>query len=110
MEGIEEPRIRVAQGLSLAEYKLQQALRYFYDGEYSKVIEETQDVIVVEPDNAQAYKRMGSAFFAIGNEEKALDAWKKSLQLNPSDNSLRDYINRVSAGSEPDISIREEEE
>lgn len=110
MEGIEEPRIRVAQGLSLSEYKLQQALRYFYDGEYSKVIEETQDVIVIEPDNAQAYKRMGSAFFAIGNEEKALESWKKSLLLNPSDDSLRDYINRVSAGSEPDVSIREDEE
>jgi tetratricopeptide (TPR) repeat protein len=53
---------------------------------------------------------MGSAFFAIGNEEKALEAWKKSLQLNPSDNSLRDYINRVSAGREPDITNINKEE
>jgi tetratricopeptide (TPR) repeat protein len=109
-EGIQDPRIKVAKGLTLSEFKLQQALQDFYDGEYARVIEQTQDVVIVEPDNAQAYKRMGSAFFAIGNEEKALEAWKKSLQLNPSDNSLRDYINRVSAGREPDITNINKEE
>ena len=95
MENIEDPRIRVAEGMSLVEYKLHKALQYFYDSKYAKVIEETNDVLVIDPTNAKAYKRMGSAFYSIGNEEKAVEAWKKSLQLNPADTNLRDFINRI---------------
>lgn len=95
MENIKDPRIRVAEGMSLTEYKLHKALQYFYDAKYAKVIEEASDVLVIDPTNARAYKRMGSAFYSIGNEEKAVEMWKKSLQLNPADTNLKDFINRV---------------
>ncbi|MCP3683139.1 MAG: PorV/PorQ family protein [bacterium] len=103
LHGIKEPKYKVPEGMTLAEYKLYQALQFFYEGKYAKVIEECQDVIVVEPKNAQAYKRMGSAFYAMGNEEKALESWRRSLQLNPADKSLREFINRAMR----DISVKE---
>jgi len=95
MENIEDPKIKVPSGVSLTEYKLHQALQYFYNSQYAKAIDEVQDVLVIDPKNALAYKRLGSNFYALGNEEKALEAWKKSLQLNPADASLKDFINRV---------------
>ncbi|MBN2407028.1 MAG: PorV/PorQ family protein [Elusimicrobia bacterium] len=95
IEGIQDPKIRVAEGMSLVEFKLHKALQFFYDGNYAKVIEECQDVLVLEPESAQAYKRMGSAFYAIGNEEKALSSWRKSLNYNPADKSLMEFISRV---------------
>ncbi len=103
MHDIKDPKFKVPEGMTLAEFKLYQALKYFYEGKYTKVIEECQDVVIVEPENSQAYKRMGSAFYAIGNEEKALEFWKKSLQYNPSDESLRDFINRAAR----DIQLKE---
>ncbi|MFC2092081.1 hypothetical protein ACFLTD_04840, partial [Elusimicrobiota bacterium] len=95
LHDLKDASMRVPEGMTLGEYKLHQALRYFYEGKYAKVIEECQDVITVEPRNAQAYKRMGSAFYAIGNEEKAIEAWKRSLMLNPADVNLKKFINRT---------------
>jgi tetratricopeptide (TPR) repeat protein len=94
MHNIKDPTVRVPEGMTLAEYKLHQALQLFYEGKYARVIEECQDVVTVEHTNFQAYKRMGSAFYAMGNEEKALEAWKKSLQFNPTDKNLKEFINR----------------
>lgn len=104
LHDMDDPKIKVPEGMTLAEYKLYQALQSFYEGRYAKVIDECQDVLTVEPRNFQAYKRLGSAFYAMGNEEKAIESWKKSLQFNPTDNNLRDFINRAMK----EISLREQ--
>ncbi len=57
-------------------------------------IREAQDVLNLEPNNALAYKRIGSAFFAMGQREKAKNAWEKSLQMNPADRSLKEFLDR----------------
>jgi tetratricopeptide (TPR) repeat protein len=95
MHNIKDPTIKVPEGVTLAEYKLHKGLQSFYEGKYAKVIEECQDVITVEPESYQAYKRMGSAFYAMGNEQKALECWKKSLKYNPDDESLKEFINKA---------------
>ncbi|MGM0568730.1 MAG: PorV/PorQ family protein [Elusimicrobiota bacterium] len=95
IEGIEQPRIRVASGMTLAEYKLHRSLQNFYEAEYSRSIELAQDVLVIEPDNAEAYKRIGSAFYAMGNEERAAEAWEKSLEIDPDDAQLRRFLQRL---------------
>ncbi len=95
LEGIPEPRIRVPRGVTLTEYKLHEALQYFYDARYSEAIRELQDVLTVDPGNAAAYKRLGSAFFAMGNEERAVEAWEESLRRDPSDDNLRDFLNNI---------------
>ncbi|MFH1416306.1 MAG: PorV/PorQ family protein [Elusimicrobiota bacterium] len=92
---IEDPTYKVPEGMTLAEYKLYQALQLFYEGRYAQVIGQCRDVIVVEPRNAQAYKRMGSAFYAMGNEENAVESWKNSLKFNPADKTLQEFIERT---------------
>ncbi|NIM02854.1 tetratricopeptide repeat protein [bacterium] len=84
----------ITPGMSLVDQKLYNALNYFYEGKYDMTIREAQDVLTLEPNNALAYKRIGSAFFAMGQREKAKNAWEKSLQMNPADRSLKEFLDR----------------
>ncbi|MDH5174098.1 MAG: PorV/PorQ family protein [Elusimicrobiota bacterium] len=91
VEGVELLE-EVTPGMSLVDQKLYNALNYFYEGKYDMTIREAQDVLTLEPNNALAYKRIGSAFFAMGQREKAREAWEKSLQMNPADRSLKEFL------------------
>ncbi len=84
----------ITPGMSLVDQKLYNALNYFYEGKYDMTIREAHDVLKLEPNNALAYKRIGSAFFAMGQREKAKQAWNRSLQMNPADKTLRDFLDR----------------
>jgi len=84
----------VTPGMSLVDQKLYNALNYFYEGKYDMTIREAQDVLRLEPSNALAYKRIGSAFFAMGQKEKAREAWRKSLEINPADKTLKEFLDR----------------
>jgi len=84
----------ITPGMSLVDQKLYNALNYFYEGKYDMTIKEAQDVLKLEPNNALAYKRIGSAFFAMGQREKAKQAWNRCLQINPADKSLKEFLDR----------------
>lgn len=84
----------ITPGMSLVDQKLYNALNYFYEGRYDMTIREAHDVLKLEPNNALAYKRIGSAFFAMGQREKAKQAWNRSLQMNPADRTLKEFLDR----------------
>lgn len=100
-EGIRTPEPELAKGMTLVDQKLYQSLNYFYEGKYDLAIKEAQDVLILEPNNALAYKRIGSAFYALGDTKKALQYWKKSLELDPTDENLRSFIQKVEAEEKP---------
>ena len=79
----------------LVDQKLSEALQYFYNGKYDKVTELANEVLTIDPNNALAYKRIGSAYFAIGQKEKAIEAWEMSLRLNPKDVTLKTFIDKA---------------
>ena len=85
----------VVKGMNLVDQKLAEALEYFYNGKYNEVVELANDVLSIDPSNALAYKRIGSAYFAIGQKEKAIENWQKSLRLNPKDLTLKTFINKA---------------
>jgi len=93
--GIEEPEEKLVKGMNLVDQKLSESLQSFYDGKYNRVVELCNAVIMIEPGNALAYKRIGSAYYAIGQKEKAVEAWEKSLKLNPADRSLLVFLKRA---------------
>lgn len=92
----------ITPGMSLVDQKLYDALNYFYEGKYDMTIREAHDVLKLEPNNALAYKRIGSAFFAMGQREKAKGAWNRSLQMNPADKSLREFLDRLEEKGYPE--------
>ena len=96
-EGIQEEETR-RPGMSMVDQKLYRALEHFYEGKYDLTVKEAQDVLLLEPNNALAYKRIGSAYFAIGQRQKAIEAWEKSLALDPTDTSLQEFVDNVKKG------------
>ncbi len=94
-KGVVIPEVPTTKGMNLIDEKLYKALDYFYEGKYNLVVKECQDVITLDPNNALAYKRIGSAYFAMGDKIKAKQAWEKSLQLNPKDETLIRYLNEL---------------
>ncbi len=94
-EGITTPEPELPTGMSLVDKKLYDSLNYFYQGKYEKALKLAQDVLVLEPNSALAYKRIGSAFYAIGEIDKALANWRKSVELDPTDEKLKEFIDKI---------------
>ena len=81
-------------GMSIVDQKLYECLMAFRQKDYSKVISICEEVLILEPNNILAYKRLGSAFFALGDKEKAVQTWRKALRISP-DDSLRKMIQEI---------------
>ncbi len=79
-------------GLSLVDHKLQLTLEAIYDGRYLSAITECTDVLDLEPTNVMALTRLGSAYFAMNEREKAKQIWTKALQYDPNNEVLRKFL------------------
>ncbi len=84
--------IHLASGISLVDHKLQLALEAIYDGRYLSAIAECSDILDLEPSNVLALTRLGSAYFAMNEHNKAKQVWTKALQLDPENDVLRKFL------------------
>ena len=82
----------VTQGMNFVEQKLYQAVNHFYEGKYDLVITECQEVLNLEPKNPLALMRLGSAFYAIGQKQKARQVWEKLLEIQPDNEQLKEFL------------------
>jgi len=83
---------KLIPGLNLVDQKLQQALEYIYDKKWVAAVSLCEEVLDLEPKNILALKRLGSAYFGMGNKKKAREIWQKALKINPKDEELRKYL------------------
>jgi hypothetical protein len=51
-----------------------------------------QDVLVIEPENAAAWMRLGSAYFAAGDRAKAKEAYEKAIRFDPKNEKLKEFV------------------
>ena len=51
-----------------------------------------REAVLVAPDDAGAWMRLGSAYFAAKDRERALEAYRKSLELDPADVHLKKFV------------------
>jgi tetratricopeptide (TPR) repeat protein len=84
-----EPPVR---DMNIIDQYLFAALNHIYEGRYDLAVQESSIVIALQPDNTLAHKRLGSAYFALGNKDKAREAWKKALKLSPDDKELKQFM------------------
>ncbi len=75
----------VPGGWSLVDQKLHLALEYFNNKAYAECIKLCEEVLELEKDNITALKRLGSAYYMLGDLEKAKEIWKRSIDLAPED-------------------------
>ena len=96
--GLKAKQEEVSSGWSLVEQRLYKTLRYFRERKYDMAVSECQEAIKLEPKNALAHKRLGSAFYALGKKKEAKEAWEKALKYAPDDpgnEKLRSLINTI---------------
>ncbi|MBU2567370.1 MAG: PorV/PorQ family protein, partial [Elusimicrobia bacterium] len=92
--GIKAEKSTPMTNLSVVEQKLYECLIHFKKRDFWKAISLCEQILVLEPDNVAAYKRMGSAFYALGEKEKAKEVWQKALLIQP-DPKLKDFIEKM---------------
>jgi tetratricopeptide (TPR) repeat protein len=63
--------------------------------DYSKAIQYYQAAIKSNPNDASAYQGLGNCYYALGQKSQALEAYDKSLTLNPANGSLAKFTDKL---------------
>jgi tetratricopeptide (TPR) repeat protein len=83
------------EDMDLVDQYLFAALNHIYEGRYDLAILESSIIAELQPNNILALKRLGSAYYAIGNVEKSKDTWERALKLAPDDKELKKFLKSV---------------
>jgi len=79
-------------GVDVLAQVLQKALNNIYEGKYVEAISACNQALKLDPDNLLAHKRLGSAYFALGNKKQAYAIWKKAQKIAPGDDELKKFL------------------
>lgn len=78
--------------MNIVDQYLFAALNRIYEGRYDIAVQSCMIIIELQPENVLAWKRLGSAFYAIGKKDKARDAWERALKITPNDGELKQFL------------------
>lgn len=82
-------------GFSYIDQKLYDALQSIYDAKYDKSIVLLQEVLDLDPQNVEAMKRLGSAFYLIEQKAQAKEVWQRAMELDPADTVIQQYLQQI---------------
>jgi tetratricopeptide (TPR) repeat protein len=88
-------RLEGPEQFTWVDQKIFDARQSVYDGKYDAAVRRAQDVLDLEPNNVTALEIMGSAFFLMDQKDKAVAVWRKVLELDPSNRSVREFLNSI---------------
>ncbi len=74
------------------------AVRYYFLQQYGEAEKECYIAIELAPHIALAYKRLGSIYYKQGRFSDASAAWKKALDIDPTDEELQNWLERFRKG------------
>ena len=77
---------------ALIKEKLRKAAKNFYIQQFDAAARECEEVSVLDEGNPLAWTRLGSAYFMMGDKEKARKAYLKALELDPNDLVTRQFV------------------
>lgn len=77
---------------ALIKEKLRKAAKGFYIKQFDMAAKECEEVAVLDEENPVAWSRLGSAYFMMGDKEKAKGAYMKALELNTGDMVTRKFM------------------
>ena len=72
--------------------KIFDARQSVYDGKYDTAVRRAQDVLDLEPNNVTALEIMGSAFYMMEQKAKAMAVWRRVLEIDPNNRSVREFV------------------
>ena len=76
----------------LIKEKLRKAARGFYIQQFDTAAKECEEVAVLDETNTVAWTRLGSAYYMMGDKEKARKAYAKALEINPNDLVTKQFM------------------
>lgn len=85
----------VTPGMKFLEYKHFVAIHQIYDAKYHLAVGTLGEILVLEPDDLMALKRLGSAYFSLGRMTEARKAWGAALALAPKDKTLLKFMKKT---------------
>jgi len=77
---------------ALIKEKLRKAAKGFYIQQFDAAAKECEEVSVIDEENPVAWTRLGSAYFMMGDKQKAKEAYRKALLLNPGDRVTKAFM------------------
>ncbi len=63
-------------------------------GRYEEAAQYIQKAIDAGGASAVVHEHLGDVFFKLGNTEKAMEIWKRALEMNPKNDALKTKIER----------------
>lgn len=70
--------------------------RYYQARQYDYAIQQYNLATQQNPNNAKAYQGLGNSYYAKGNKPQAVAAYKRALQIEPSNTQLAAFLARYS--------------
>ncbi|NDC82542.1 hypothetical protein EB093_02620 [bacterium] len=67
----------------------------FYGGNYQQSVDCLQALSFFDKDNPTVYERMGSAYYMMGEKERAISAWNTVLFLDPGNAEIQEIIKKT---------------
>ncbi len=86
---------RITPGMKLMPYLQMVSVNNIYDGKYDRAIVTLNEILALEPRDALALKRLGSAYYSLGQKKRAKESWERALLLQPNDATLKKFLSRV---------------
>jgi tetratricopeptide (TPR) repeat protein len=76
---------------------------YFLTNDYSQSISDIEHVLVLEPRHFAALVGLGAIFRELGDDQRAIDAYKQALALDPHLDSARQALDQLQKDTGKDI-------
>jgi tetratricopeptide (TPR) repeat protein len=86
---------RETEALNFIDRKLNEALVFFYEWKFWKVIQLCNTVIEVDPWNIKALSRKGSAYYMLGKMDLAKKYWEIALEVEPNNKTLQAFVSSL---------------
>ncbi len=77
---------------ALVKEKFRKAAKNFYIQQFDAAARECEEVTVLDEGNPLAWTRLGSAYYMLGDKDKARQAYLKALELDPKDPVTRQFV------------------
>jgi tetratricopeptide (TPR) repeat protein len=88
-------RLEGPEQFTWVDQKVFDARQSIYDGHYDAAVRRAQDVLDLEPNNLTALEVMGSAFFLMDQKDKAVAVWRRVLEIDPNNRSVREFLQSI---------------
>lgn len=85
----------VTPGMKLLEYKHYIALHQIYDAKHHQAVLTLNEILMFEPGDVMALKRLGSAYYSLNRMDDAQAAWTAALRLAPKDKTLEHFLGKI---------------